>query len=250
MNEEKIYYENKYKIKLCGVLNKLNKNDLIVVICHGGGSHKDSRATKYLSEYLNENNINNFRFDYTSCGESEGDSTDLTINKLIDDLESSLDYLQNKGFKRFILFGYSMGGRLCVLLDKKKYNIEKLVLWSPAIEHRYPLEILKRKLFKGKKEKEALKNGFYDLHGQHLNSTYFKEERLLNPFKDACKIDIPILIIHGSKDQFVNYNNSKKIAKRNKNVELIIIPNENHGFKIDDNNLKYACDKSIEFITK
>ena len=46
---------------------------------------------------MTENNINNFRFDFTSDGESEGNELDVNDTKLCEDLESVLEYFTKKG---------------------------------------------------------------------------------------------------------------------------------------------------------
>ena len=86
---KKIYYiSNGFRI--CGILNKVNDSDEIIVICHARGSSKDSRATTHLSDALTNEKINNFRFDFVSCGESEGDYTDYYVTNMINNLNDSL----------------------------------------------------------------------------------------------------------------------------------------------------------------
>ena len=89
------------------------------------------------------------------------------------------------------------------------------------------------------------------MHGRRkISLEYLEQERKMNIFKNVISLEVPILLIHGDKDPFVDYHNSVKIHKHNKNTKLLIIENENHGFKKDDNNLKYACSKTLEFIKK
>lgn len=247
--ENKIYIKNKYGLKLCGILNEFDDNDTITVICHASGSHKDSRATFNIAKILNDNNINNFRFDFTSCGESEGRDQDMTMTKLYEDLESVLDYLLDEGYNYFILIGTSLGGRIISLVDIKQYNVKKIILWYPAIFYRNKLKLLKNKIFRKKEEIIAIKNGFYLLHGKKkVSLEYLEQERKINFFNNIIKLNIPMLIIHGNNDSFVNYCNSVYIAKKHNNAKLIIIEGENHGFKNKDENLTYACNETVSFI--
>ena len=86
---EKIFYFSK-KIKLCGILNKVNKSDEIVIICHARTSSKDSRATTLLAEALSKSNINNFRFDFIACGESQGNISDYSVSNMVNNLNDTL----------------------------------------------------------------------------------------------------------------------------------------------------------------
>lgn len=49
MIEEKIKYYTYNSSYLCGMLNKVNNNDSIVIICHARTSSKDSRPTTKLA---------------------------------------------------------------------------------------------------------------------------------------------------------------------------------------------------------
>lgn len=249
MQEKKIFIKNKYDNKLCGILNELSEDKCMTIICHARGSHKDSRATFNIATTLTENNINNFRFDFTSDGESEGNELDVNDIKLCEDLESVIDFFKKKDYKEFVLIGASLGGRIISLIDTDKYNIRKMVMWYPAIIYKNIFKRIKNKLFRKKEEKIALKEGYFLMHDRKKMSVeYLEQERKTNYYKKAISINIPILIIQGSGDPYADYHNAIKISQNNKNVKLILIENENHGFKKDENNLKYACDETAKFI--
>jgi alpha-beta hydrolase superfamily lysophospholipase len=42
-----------------------------------------------------------------------------------------------------------------------------------------------------------------------------------------------VLILHGTKDQIVNYRTSQKLVKGFKNAQLILIKNADHGLSIN-----------------
>lgn len=249
MNENKIFIKNRYGNKLCGVLNIISDDESMTIICHARGSHKDSRATLNISKTLTENNINNFRFDFTSDGESEGNELDVNDTKLCEDLESVIEYFTKKGYKDFILIGASLGGRIISLIDTDKYNVKKMIMWYPAIIYKNIFKRIKNKLFRKKEEKIALKEGYFLMHDRKkMSLEYLEQERKMDYYKKAISISVPVLIIQGSGDPFADYHNAIKISQNNKNAKLILIENENHGFKKDDKNLKYACDETLQFI--
>jgi len=249
MQENKIFIKNRYGNKLCGVLNIISDDESMTIICHARGSHKDSRATLNISKTLTENNINNFRFDFTSDGESEGNELDVNDTKLCEDLESVIEYFAKKGYKEFILVGASLGGRIISLIDTNKYNVKKMIMWYPAIIYKNIFKRIKNKLFRKKEEKIALKEGYFLMHNRKkMSLEYLEQERKTNYYEKAININIPILILQGSGDPYADYRNAIKISEKNKNAKLILIKGENHGFKKDEKNLKYACDETANFI--
>ena len=244
INEEKIFYPTYNDLKLCGVINKTNENDEIVVICHARTSSKDSRPTMRLAEELSKNNINNFRFDFIACGESDGDYTEYTVSNMIRNLQDTLDMLKNKyNYESFDLIGCSMGGRIVSNIDLNKYDIKKIVLWYPAIDYGRGLLNIP-----SKKEKMAKKDGFYPIeNGWKLSYDYFKDERKFTTYKRLQKIDIPLLFVHGTSDLYVSYKSSLNTSKKCKDAKLHLIEGADHGFHNEDH-MKEALEVTLNFI--
>ena len=243
-DEEKIFYSTNNGLKLCGILNTVNSTKRIAVICHSRTSSKDSRPTNRLAEELSKNNINNFRFDFVACGESEGEYTEYTVSNMIRNLQDTLDMLKNKyGYESFDLIGCSMGGRIVSNVDLNKYDIQKIVLWYSAIDYG-------RGLFNipSKKEKIAKKQGYYPIeNGWKLSYEYFKDERKYTTYKRLQKIDIPLLFVHGTSDPYVSYKSSVNTSKKCKNAKLYLIDGADHGFH-NDEHMKEALKVTLNFI--
>lgn len=124
MNEKLFYFSG--KTKLCGILNKVNNTNELVVICHARASSKDSKPTTLLADMLSKSNINNFRFDFIACGESSGNISDYTVTNMINNLNDTLHKMKlDYGFKDFILIGCSMGARIISLANHTRFNIKK-----------------------------------------------------------------------------------------------------------------------------
>ncbi len=240
---EKIFYKTYQNNNLCGIINKLNHNKEIVVICHARTSSKDSRPTTKLSEELSQKNINNFRFDFISCGESDGDYKEYTISNMITNLNDTLEMLKNNyQYEQFILIGCSMGGRIVSLVDSNKYNIKKIVLWYPALDYGRIINI------PSKKERKAKKTGYYQIEkGFKLSYEYFVDERKYCAYKNLKKLNIRILFIHGLADPYVSYKSSIKVCKKCQHSNLVLIKNGDHGFH-DDDCMKEALENTLDFI--
>ncbi len=132
--------------------------------------------------------------------------------------------MEKYNYKNFILIGCSLGTRIISLVDYKKFNIIKLVLWYGALNY-------KVRLLPSKKEKIAKKQGYYKIENDNkLSYEYFKDEKRYNAFKKLKYWHIAKIFIHGDKDQFVNVNSSIIISKKTPNNKLVIIKDGNHVF--------------------
>ena len=240
---EKLFYSSD-NTKLCGILNKLNNTNELVIICHARTSSKDSRPTTLLAEALSKNNINNFRFDFIACGESSGDISNYTVTNMVNNLNDTL-YKMKKDydFENFILIGCSMGARIISLVNHNQFNIKKIILWYGALN--YPQKIFN---LPSKKEKIAKKQGYYCVEkGIMLSYNYFIDERKYCAYKNLYTWEVPKLFIHGTNDHYVNYKSSIKVSKKCKNAKLILIKNGDHGFHNEDS-MNLALKETINFI--
>ncbi|NLC48095.1 MAG: alpha/beta hydrolase, partial [Tenericutes bacterium] len=237
-------YRTYNNYNLVGILNKKNDNDEIVIICHARSSNKDSRVNTKLSNELNKNNINNFRFDFISCGESKADYKEYSITNMIKNLEDTINMLKNKyNYTKIILFGSSIGGKIVSLIEIEKYNVIKIILWYPSLDYNRTWMNLA-----GKKEKYAKKIGYYQFkNGTKLSYEYFKDERSYYTFKELRKQNLPVLFVHGTNDHYVEVKSSIKVSKKCKNAKLFLIEGGDHGFHKDDDMIK-ALNITVEFL--
>lgn len=238
---KKIYYVSN-GFKICGILNKVNDSDEMAIICHARCSSKDSRATAHLSNALTNEKINNFRFDFVSCGESEGDFTDYSITCMINNLNDAIKEMKTKyGFNSFILIGCSMGARIISLVNHNDYDIKKLIFWYGAFN--YP-----RKIFPSKNERIAKRNGYCTIEPNRKYAyNFFIDEKKYVAYKVLYKWDIPKLFIHGTRDSYVCYKSSIEISKKCKNSEVYLIQNADHGFHTEGS-IEKAIEETIIFI--
>jgi len=252
--EEKIFYDSTDNIKLCGLLSKVNDSDKITILCHGIRGNKNERVSFIpLTEELQRNNINSFRFDFRAHGESSGIDYEMTVTKEVQDLERTIDMLKSKGFKEFILLGPSFGASIISLLDYSKYNcVKSLICWYGAIDYLATIE--EESFFAQDKKKIAEEKGYFTTVSKSSGRTFrfgkdlYDEVYSLKPYEDLIKLEKPILFVHGIIDDMVPYQLSEKISKMCKDSRLELIPNGNHTFDNDKEALKEAINKTAIFI--
>ena len=249
--EEKIFYSSSNNIKLCGLLSKENNSKKIVVLCHGfSGDKREKKSFDALVEKLRENNLNSFRFDFRSHGESSGNEWEMTISGELDDLTASIELLKNKGYDEFVLLGASFGAGIVSLLDYTQFeNIKALVLWYGAFDFKDP----RNQTFSDDKWEIAKKDGYYTLLKKtgvtrKIGLNLFNEVNKFKPYENLNKLELPLLFVHGTIDTSVPPELSIETAAKCKNAKVELIEGGWHTFDNSKEALNNAIEKSIVFI--
>jgi pimeloyl-ACP methyl ester carboxylesterase len=207
---QKFFFKNKNGVKLCGVLDDLGK-EKIVVILHGGHTNKDKKTYTDFQNNFHKIGVSSFRFDFTGHGESEGEMADdkNIISQWIDDSLSAIDFLREKGFKNFALAGSSRGGTTALRVGLKSDLVKFLVLICPgSTKENY-------------KERLELASGY----------------------------EKPVLIIHASQDEFIPLDHSKDLCSKLSRCELVVVEGANHSFT-DPKLHEIRVNLSREFVKK
>ena len=147
----------------------------------------------------------------------------------------------------------SFGGSIVSLYDYENCNIVKgIVLWYSALDY---LTFTKKNTLLSKENKKiADKQGYYELTVNNkkykLGKELYHEVYNLVPYKNIIKLNLPILFVHGKKDEIVPYELSIKVSKMCKRPQLELIENGNHSFKNDNEDLNKAIEITVDFIKK
>ncbi len=78
----------------------------------------------------------------------------------------------------------------------------------------------------------------------------FDEMARLYPYKALLKISIPTILIHGTNDKYVPYEDAKNYVKRLKSGSLITIKDGEHGFQDRQQDRKIALQETLKFFLK
>ncbi|MEM6526130.1 MAG: alpha/beta fold hydrolase [Bacteroidota bacterium] len=164
-----------------------------------------------------------------------------TFSIELDDIGILIDTLENGNLplpeteidsKNIHLIGHSRGGGLVLLKGAEDERVLTVTAWAPIhnLKERWPQEVLDQWKKDGifyidnsrTKQKMPLK---YKLVEDVLNN----EDRLNIP-RAVQRMDRPILMIHGTKDETLEYSHTVQLAKLSPYVQLEIIEDGTHSF--------------------
>ena len=206
-------------------------NKLYVVFLHGFMSDVEGEKPKTFLRFCKKNKIGFLAIEYSGHGKSSGEFTRGNISKWTNDTKLVIKKLVKKN--DFVLIGSSMGSWIST--NQFKFfskQIKGFIGIGSAPEF---LERVMWKKFSKKMKRETIKNGVYHLkHGEYeypISYQIIKDGRKNKVLNKKHKNKIPITMIHGSKDDVVPVNYSKKILNNfNKAIKrFIVIKNGDHS---------------------
>ena len=110
--------------------------DVAVLLCYPMGQEyiRSHRTVRQLAIGLSKIGFPVLRFDFSGCGDSEGDCEQWRIRQCLMDIDSAIAELKTRGkVKRVCLIGLRLGATLIRMVGAKREDIEGMVLWDPVI---------------------------------------------------------------------------------------------------------------------
>jgi len=224
-------YINFTKSKKIRYLKHNQKNSNYIVFLHGFMSDLEGKKPKAFLNFAKKNKLGFLALEYSGHGKSSGRFTSGNISKWTNETSLLIKKFVKKN--KIILIGSSMGAWISLNQFKlfKKQIIGFLGIGS-APEF---LEGLMWNKFSKKMKHEIKKNGL--IHLKHGNYEYpislqlIKDGRKNKVFNKKINHKLNVTMIHGSKDESVPINYSKKVLKifKNSKKKLVIIKNGDHS---------------------
>jgi putative redox protein len=226
----KIKYPNMAGLNLAGLLYCTEPKGTIIVVCHGfTGSKEGGGKAVEMAELLGTMGYAVLLFDFSGCGESDGEFADVTLTRHIGDLKTSVEYCRKAGFTRVLTLGRSFGGTTAICLGDDGGTVSGVSAWAApgALRELFtrlrdqvtdkPYDLLK---LSDEDDDLQIKKGFLtDLDSYDV----FSRASIISPR--------PLLVVHGALDDVVPVKNAWSIfetAGEPKNIE--IIPAADHQF--------------------
>ena len=230
----------------------INKNSQItVVFFHGLMSDMVGAKPTAIQKFCRKLKLNFLKFEYSGHGRSSGKFIEGNISKWTDEAKQLIKS-KIKNDKNLIFVGSSMGSWIALnLFSFFKKQIKGFIGIASAPEF---LEKLMWKKFSKKIKKIIMTKKIYHLeHGGFIypiTKQLIFDGRKNKVLNNKINLKIPIVLFHGTKDEVVPLNLSKKIFKicKKSKKKLIKIKNGDHSLS-RKSDLKKICNELNYMLT-
>lgn len=229
--EYKVTIKNKNNETLVGVESRgknVSGKHPAVVLVHGFAYYKEEDGIFVeLAKRLADIGIASYRFDFSGCGESEGDYANVTLTKLKDDLESILEYVRSRATvdqARLGIVAQSFGTTTTISLTPQ---IKSLVLMGSILNAK---EVMKNLFGKGYNPRKISVLERSDESTVRIKPDFWQDFENHDLIKCVKQIKYPILLIHGSEDDHVVITEMDAIYQlANSPKEKLLLKGADHG---------------------
>ncbi len=219
------------KTKKIRYLSNYYRKNLYIIFLHGFMSDIEGEKPKAFYNYSKKNKLGFLALEYSGHGKSSGKFTNGNISKWSNETKVVIKKIVKKN--NFVLIGSSMGSWISLNQFKFfKKQIKGFIGIGSAPEF---LENLMWKKFTKKMKKETIKKRIYNLkHGEYeypITYQLIKDGRKNKVLKKKISSKIFVTMFHGSKDEVVPVNYSKKVLNifTNASKKLVIFKNGDHS---------------------
>ena len=230
MREEKVEFENKGK-KIFGFLHIPNSiNPPAIIMVHGFGGFAFDKPFEDVAENLCRNDFKVLRFAFRGY-DGNGSLKDITISEEIPTLKAAIDFLEKRNISKIGLLTESLGGSIAIMLNDAR--VKAMLLMAPTIRF-----------------KETFTR---TLHGKYAGEKFFEEINKINSIKESQikAVKCPIMIVHGSKDDEVNPNQSRELFEMaNEPKEFLLLKNGKHVLTRYQETRKKIVQLSLDWFNK
>jgi pimeloyl-ACP methyl ester carboxylesterase len=216
-------------------------NEAVALLVHGITSARDEFGLfSGLADYLKNEGLSSFRFDYRCHGASEWPMESLTLAGIVNDIEAAATVALVEGkASRLHVIGMSFGGGLSAFwAATTALPVISVVMLAPVID--YEEDVLRQHgaLRDGKLTEDAAaalkRQGYLEMDGIRYGPGLLNELRFISGTEGLRRLTRQVLIIHGDADSIVPYASSKRFAQLHAHCQLINIPGTDHGFAVGD----------------
>ncbi len=230
---KEVEFKNKKGQKLIGFLHEpKEKTDKAVIIANTFTGDMDYQPIiEESANFLAINKLAVLRFDFAGTGKSGGDYKNATISSEVEDLKAASEFVENLGYRKIGLIGFSMGATVSIIAYSSK--IKTIVLWSPLLNPKVMYKRYRKFEDKFKISKFIVKERRIDKKKVRVGYGLFKEWKNLNmqPFLET--IEAPVLtFIPGEDKEICNHEENLKMLSLLKNPKnkVILVNGADHDY--------------------
>lgn len=216
-----------------------------IIITHGSGDSSSQYPLVDISKILTKKRYITFRFDFRGCGNSDGKQENYSISSQIDDIASVINFVKKKTkAKKVGIISKSISSVPAFILASKRNDVKYIV----ALGAPYDIE----KYWKKDELKMVKRKGYIFFKGFRYGRKYAEEMRKFKrAYVDSLKkVNIPVLLLVGEKDEKVSIEEENKIFSllKSKKKYIRIIKDSDHSFKLKEDSLKHLIRYILLFL--
>ena len=239
--EQQVRFKNQHGENLAGTLHLPDKPTRSgIVLGHCFTCTRHTTILRQLAQVLAGSGFTALRFDFSGNGQSEGEFTQSTYGKQIDEMRTAANLVAEYGPTWIGMAGHSMGGLIAFLTAARTPEIKAV----SAIGSR--LSGMRATHFLSGTQKEILeKTGevTFTSRGRFLKLTneFFAEADRLEPANLIKSFSKPLMMIHGDRDEIVPISEAYKAQELSDGrMQLEVIEGADHMFTKEEHRLKVS----------
>ncbi|MGA7614112.1 MAG: alpha/beta fold hydrolase [Thermoanaerobaculia bacterium] len=229
-------------LPLRGVLHLPERARAAVILVHGFKGFKQWGFFPWIAEQFATHGFAAIRFDMSRSGIGHHAETfdrldlfrDDTYSIQIDDLHRVAEWAtQLRDLDRIplILFGHSRGGAVAILAAQQTERLRCVVTWSAiASTDRWDDATKKAWRKAGELSVENSRTGQVMPMSPRILDDLEANRSRLDVLEAAKRIAVPLLVVHGGRDESVSTDDGRAIAGSAPNSSLLIVESGTHTF--------------------
>ncbi|HPI12973.1 MAG TPA: alpha/beta fold hydrolase [Spirochaetota bacterium] len=202
-----------------------------VIFCHGLFSSKDAYKIVNLAADIVRSEFTLLTFDFSFISGMPESFREFSIMREVQDLQSAVSYLLERGLTHLHLIGSSMGGVISLLYAASRPEpLRSLTLIATPAD----LAGLIGRLSGGIDVSGLSEGGTTVIDGVPIGNGFFREALGLDMDAAVRSVAVPTLVIHGARDGVVDVNNTE-FLRNALTVErsIVLIPDGDHNLTRD-----------------
>ncbi len=180
-------------------------NDTLIIMIHGLGAHKSAHGDIFgdIESLLAESHYHTLRFDFSGCGQSDGEKGSLTLAQARDDLESIHFWAERKEYKDVVYIAEGLGAAIA-LSSSTLENVKAITLLWPLLD----LAPYGKAIYKEAHSSHDIKeDGIINYKGIQLNTKLLHELSKLDMTPALKSATMPLQVMYGLQDEDISPDN-------------------------------------------
>lgn len=224
----------------------------MLLLVHGIASEKEEGGLyTRLAAALADAGFDSLRFDFRGHGQSSGRSVYMTIRGETDDLSAAVACARSHSDAPLGILAASFGTVSTMHFLQKREDVRALVLWNPVLDlsHTFlrPQLPWGKAVFSEEKRAELERTGQLCMGAHAYGRALFEEMETIYPYRVLEGLSLPVLTIHGDKDECTSYDLSMQYGAPNERSETLTLPGVGHGFGAKG---QEAIDAAVEWFSR